>query len=252
MDTRKDNLHISELKLHFNSISDFTSDDVKQFYEAIQPGINPATLKTRLHRLINKGIIKRNGSGRFSLGSQTKFVPRFDNQIKSLHKKLKAQFPLLKFCIWNTNIFNHLMLHQPGIFFTIIEVEADKEQRLMYAHTVFNFLSTQNKFVYLDPKQEIFDLYTSSTRNALIVIPLVSESPLQKIDKMPTITIEKLLVDLFCEDILFTAQQGSERATIFTNAFETYTINRSKLLRYATRRNQKKQITEFLNDLNIL
>jgi hypothetical protein len=121
----------------------------------------------------------------------------------------------------------------------------------MYAHSVFNFLTTQNKNVYLSPKQDIFDFYTSSTRNALIVITLVSESPLQKKDKIITITIEKLLVDLFIEEILFTAQQGAERATIFSNAFETYTINRSKLFRYATRRNQKRQITEFLKELNI-
>ena len=60
------------------------------------------------------------------------------------------------------------------------------------------------------------------------------------------------MVDLFSEEILFTAQQGAERATIFSNAFETYTINRNKLLRYAARRNQKKQMIDYLNDLNLL
>jgi hypothetical protein len=144
------------------------------------------------------------------------------------------------------------MLHQPGIFYTIVEVETDKDQRLMYAHSVFNFLNSTSKFVYLDPKSEIFDLYTSMNQDALIVIPMVSEAPLQKIDKILTITIEKLLVDLFCEKVLFTAQQGAELATIYNNAFDTYTINRSKLLRYAARRNQKMQIQEYLHDLNLV
>ncbi|MFN8256031.1 MAG: DUF6577 family protein [Bacteroidales bacterium] len=252
MGTRTDVLHIKELKEFFNSNPGFSSGDIKLFFENYQDEINPTTLKTRIYRLINKGIIKRSGTNLFTLGNEKIFTPGIDKQIKSLHKKLKVQFPLLKFCIWDTRIINHLMLHQPGIFYIIIEVETDKEQRLMYAHSVFNFLSSFHKSVYLDPTSEIFDLYTSPTQDALIVIPMVSEAPLQKIDNIHTITIEKLLVDLFCEKVLFTAQQGAELATIYNNAFDTYTINRNKLLRYAARRNQKKQLMEYLHDLNLV
>ena len=58
--------------------------------------------------------------------------------------------------------------------------------------------------------------------------------------------------DLFCEKVLFTAQQGAELATIFEEAFNKYTINQTKLFRYASRRSQKKGISNYLNELNLI
>ena len=44
-----------------------------------------------------------------------------------------------------------------------------------------------------------------------------------------TITIEKLLVDIFSDEVLFAAQQGGEMERIFREAFEKYTINENKM-----------------------
>ena len=62
-----------------------------------------------------------------------------------------------------------------------------------------------------------------------------------------TTTIEKLLVDVFCDDVLFAAQQGSEMEIIFREAFEKYTINENKMLRYADRRRKKEAFSNYLN-----
>ncbi len=252
MSARKDVLQIDEFKEYFYSYKSFSADDIELFYSSIQQNVHSATLKTRIHRLIKKGIIKRTRKNSYAMGSEKKLVPIFDNELKSLYKEIKSQFPLLKLCIWNTKIINHLMIHQPGVFYTIIEVESDKEQRLMHAHSVYNFLNEQHNNVFLDPKEEVFELYVSLARNAFIVIPLVSEAPLQNVENIATITIEKLLVDLYCEKVLFTAQQGAELATIFEEAFEKYTINQTKLFRYASRRSQKKGISNYLNELNLI
>jgi hypothetical protein len=58
-----------------------------------------------------------------------------------------------------------------------------------------------------------------------------------------------MLVDIFCDDVLFSAQQGSEMQTIFRNAFDKYTINENKMLRYADRRRKKEAFLNYLHKI---
>src|SRR5690606_10056296 len=50
----------------------------------------------------------------------------------------------------------------------------------------------------------------------------------------------------------FVAQQGVEMRTIFKNAFEKYTINQSKMLRYADRRRKKEELSQFVKTISNL
>lgn len=86
-------------------------------------------------------------------------------------------------------------------------------------------------------------------KEPLIVKSLVTEAPIQLVDGIPTVTIEKLLVDIFCDPVIFNAQQGSEMNRIFIEAFEKYTINESKMLRYSSRRRKKNELVTFLKKI---
>ena len=59
-----------------------------------------------------------------------------------------------------------------------------------------------------------------------------------------------MLVDIFCDKIVFSAYQGNEMKTIFTEALNKYTINENKLLRYANRRGKKEQLQKYLKLIN--
>jgi len=85
--------------------------------------------------------------------------------------------------------------------------------------------------------------------NSIVVNSFVSEAPVQNIKNIPTSSLEKLLVDLFCDKNLFYFLQGNELVNIYKNAFDKYTVNQSKLLRYADRRRKKKQIKEFIKTI---
>jgi hypothetical protein len=61
-----------------------------------------------------------------------------------------------------------------------------------------------------------------------------------------------MLVDIFCDDVIFAAQQGSEMRTIFQEAFKKYTINESRMMRYADRRRKKENFREYLNPISNL
>jgi hypothetical protein len=77
-------------------------------------------------------------------------------------------------------------------------------------------------------------------------LPLITEAPIQYIDKIKTITVEKLLVDIFSDEI-WESLKGYEMVRIFENAFGKYSINYSKLLRYAFRKGKKEEIMNFLS-----
>tara|TARA_R110000868_G_scaffold240563_1_gene495027 strand:- start:121 stop:366 length:246 start_codon:yes stop_codon:yes gene_type:complete len=49
-----------------------------------------------------------------------------------------------------------------------------------------------------------------------------------------------MLVDIFCDNVIFSAQQGAEMRTIFKEVFSKYTYNESRMYRYADRRRKKE------------
>jgi len=138
------------------------------------------------------------------------------------------------------------MIHQPYQFFTLVEV--DKEA----TGSVFHFLKEHKSAVFLEPGEEVLENYLPENKNAHIVQALVSEAPVMNVNGVTSATLEKMLVDVFCDTVTFSAYQGSERSTIFKEAFEKYTVNRNKLLRYADRRGKKNDISTYLESLKLL
>ena len=157
---------------------------------------------------------------------------------------IKKQFPFIEFCLWSTKWLNEFMLHQPVRFYTIVEVEKEVMEAVFYS------LSEDNKNVFLDPSEEIVTKYVGNAKGPIIITGLTTEAPIQNIEKVHTPKLEKILVDIFCDPILFAAQQGAEMRNIYRTAFEKYTINQAKMLRYATRRNKREEIEKFI--INIL
>lgn len=138
------------------------------------------------------------------------------------------------------------MQHQPNRFFLL--VETDKET----TNPAFYFLREIKKSVFIEPTNDILEKYIVTEKEAVVIKPLISEAPTQNINDVETATIEKMLVDIFCDDKIFSAQQGAEMRTIFTEAFTKYTINQSKMIRYADRRRKKEELTQFVKTVSNL
>ncbi|NOU19485.1 MAG: hypothetical protein HOO91_18170 [Bacteroidales bacterium] len=132
------------------------------------------------------------------------------------------------------------MIHQPGRFYILIEVEKEATQ------SVFFYLKENKYSVFIEPTKDIIEKYLPNEKETLIVKSLVSEAPVQIIDRINTPTIEKMLVDIFCDDTIFAAQQGSEMRNIFQEAMSKYAVNENRMLRYADRRRKKDSLIEYL------
>ena len=171
-------------------------------------------------------------------------MPDVPKKLKTINSTLKKHFPFSTICLWSSSFLNEFSIHQSIKTFFLIEVEKDSVE------SIFHFLKDRNYSVFIKPTQEVFKNYALSENNFIIVKPIISEAPIQTIKNLNTVTLEKMLVDVFCDEIIFAAYKGNEMKTIFTYAYNKYTINENKLLRYANRRGKKNQLKNYLELIN--
>ncbi len=239
-------LHIAELKKHFETEKSFKTNDIVSFYKRNDPKTPQSTINWRIHYFVQKGILERLGRGIFRLGKNRVFIPDITSQQKTIYNKVSSLFPFSNFCIWNTSIINEFSLHQSNINLTLIEVETESLQ------SVFLKLKEIKKNIFIEPTIDIIDNYVFNTKKPTIVKNLITEAPLQEVEDITTITIEKLLVDLFCDKELFFAYQGKELRIIMEESFSKYSVNQSKMIRYANRRGKKEVFIDYLKQIQII
>ncbi len=239
-------LNIEELTKQFKDVQSLNTNDIVDFYRSKEPELKTTTINWRIYALVQMGVLTRIGRGKFSLGNSKIFIPEITSKLKTINSKIKKEFPFLKVCVWNTSSFNEFMVHQPGRFYILIEVEKDATQ------SVFFFLKEAKYSVFIDPTKDLIEKYLPDEKETLIVKPLVTEAPTQKIEGLNTTTIEKMLVDVFCDNVIFAAQQGSEMRTIFQEAMDKYTVNENRMIRYADRRRKKETFMNYLSSVSNL
>ncbi len=183
--------------------------------------------------MIEKGVLKRIGRGKYALGEQIIFTPEITSDIESIYSIVDKQFPYLEKSIWTTKWLNQWMLHIPNKHLIILDVEKDAEENVFY------HLKESKKNVFIHTEEDIINKYADDDTDIVIIKNLITDSPLQKIKRVEVPTLEKIMVDLIVDTRLFSAYQDRDLDSIIENAFEYYTINIDRLLRYASRRRKK-------------
>ena len=236
------NIHITELKDAFIPKETFTSADLFKFYQQFEPKIPKATVNWRIYKLVGKDILERIGKGKFRLGSGTLFIPEVNTKHFKINSAIKAKLPFSNFCIWDTSFVKEFAQHIPKNNISIVDVERGSEEAVYY------ILKEQFANVFLLPKKELLNNVVLELNKPIIVRTLVSEAPLREYRKILVATLEKVLVDLFSDEE-FAYLQGNELRSIFQNAFTKYTINETKMVRYADRKRRKESLMLFLQDI---
>lgn len=209
--------------------------------------ISEGSLVVLLNRMIAENKIIRVSYGKYKLNEDLKheFLYEPNEFMLSLNKHIKEKFPFIDYCIWQPSVFASMMLHVPAVRTTLVDVEREAMESV--------FMSLQNVEseipIFLNPSQEDVDRYITN-RDLIIVRPLVKEAPLDVINGCPVPTLEKMLVDAISDKEL-QHLQGNELYTIYSNAFSDYAIKKTRLLRYAARRNRKQKVEQIINTINI-
>ena len=235
-----ENFIIEKLKKEFKDREVFSRAELFDFYRQFEPDLKETTFRWRIHDLKNKRIISSGSRELFTFFYKPTFKPEIGEAERKIYSRITKQFPDLNYCIWSTRIANEFMLHIPGRFLTILQVEKEALE------PVYEFLKGQNfRNVYIQPVEKEIERYIYDNESAIILKSLISKSPTQKVDKVITTTLEKLFVDIYCDKKLFAAFQGNELIHMVNNAQNHYSIDFTKLLAYAKRRRKESEILEF-------
>ena len=231
------NLNSNKFKEHFSLQETFNVTEISRFYSEKNPNIPQTTINWRIHILVQLGVIQRVGRGVYRLGKSNPFQIELSPQIKKIARNIKKEFPYTDFCVWELaviNLFSHNLINF-NLFF--IDVERDAVDAIYYK------LKEKQKNV-VNIRKTYDDI--SDLAGNICIRPLVSHAPLQMQEKIQVAALEKILADL-ATDKEFFPFQGNEIFTIYENAFEKYTINESSMLRYAARKEKRKNIKEIIN-----
>mgnify|MGYP000274209785 CR=1 FL=1 len=239
--------YIEELENRFRGQRTVSIEELYQFYKEKEPSLPRSTLRWRIHELNNKGILSRVKRGVYRLGSEVgEWKPEISKELKRTASKLRNEFPYLTFCIWSTKWLLNFTQHLPTKYFTLVDTERDTEE------SVFYYLQNIRKDsgMFLNPNRDEVQKYLGNSENPLVVRSLISQSPLIKINEVQVPKLEKIMVDLVADEVLFDAFQGKELKTIYSNIVDKYDVNLSTLKRYGQRRNKWDEVKQYLNETN--
>lgn len=218
--------------------------------------LKETTFRWMVYDLKKQKIITSIDRGVYSLTNQTysnsntklkkmKYQPSASKNLEKIYKALKRQFPFLDICVWETSWLNEFMLHQPGRFFSILEVENGAEE------TVFHYLRANYSNVFIEPTRRELEWYIYNNNSSMIVKKLLSQAPISNYSNVLMPKLEKILVDVFIEKDFFYPYQGQELNNIFNYVFQYYQISLRSLFRYAGRRKCTESLKKYLHDIHI-
>lgn len=239
----KTNFFITEMSRQFQRSEYFTRDQLLAFYQQFDPQVKPGTFAWYLHILMKKNIIELVRKGTYTISGKPRFFPVPGKKIQKIDNSLKKNFVEVKYNLWTTGWLNEFTTHQQIKEITILEIEKDSMD------SVFGNLRDNGfKNIFLKPDKTLMERYISEGNDAVVIKPAISRSPVQLVKKIPVPTLEKILVDIFCDEIIFYFYKGTEITNIYNYALKNYTLNLTMLFNYAGRRKRAEALKTFMQE----
>lgn len=231
-----------QLNAEFGHRDNFSREELFRFFRQFEPHLNEGTFGWRIYDLKKKHIIKDVLKGVYTLESKQQFKPDIGQPIKQLSGLAKEANEAHHYNIWTTQWLNEMIELQATSFLYIVEVEKEAIERVFYR------IKENARFrnVFLKPDDTVIETYVSEVETAIIVKPMVSRAPTMTVKNIVLPTLEKIMVDLFCDDRLFFAYQGSQLVSIYERCIDKYVINFSRIAAYARRRKREEAIKHFM------
>ncbi|HED07347.1 MAG TPA: hypothetical protein ENI57_04445 [Ignavibacteria bacterium] len=235
--------------VHFREQEYFRRKELLEFYKVFEPELNNRTFGWRVFELKKKKIIRSVGRGIYTTNYKPEYKPQIDEKLRKINNVINRSFAIIDknfnpkdyLSVWTTVWLNRFVNHQIFFPIRIIEIEADTLTGYYY-----KLIDEGFKNVYIESDFKKMDRYAFEGKDCIVLRKMVKRAPYQIINKINIPRIEKILVDLFCDNKLFYFVQGKELENIYRNAIKKYSVDFSKLLNYSERRKRQKDIKDFL------
>jgi hypothetical protein len=235
------NIDIENITRHFSDKPSFEAKELYKYFLKQEPKLKESTFHWRLYSLKQSAILMQVKRGYYTLQKgKTLFEPLIDKKIIKLSMIFSKSYPELNYCCWSSAWLHDYMVHQPNNHFYIFETEKD------ILESSFHLFRDNKINVFINPGYNQMINYVSQNEGNVILKPLISRSHLKEIGKTKIPSIEKILVDIFCDDQTYYYYQGSELVNIFEWIISKHQVNFTTLQYYAGRRKRREQIKDFL------
>jgi len=233
---------ISELKNKYGTQSTVSTQEIKEVLIGIFPDLTPSTISWRINQLKKEKLIHQVGRGIYSFEFKPDYIPQLSLKTKRTYNRIK-QLCSSTLCVWDSLMLDDILGAESDrhwMFFSTAKNELEP---------LFQQMLDFSKQVFLSPDKEVINRYMAPLKEAIILTPLVSETPLFEDTDYITPTIEGVLVNAWISSSNMLDLIGYDIKKLFQDAFTSFNINRSKLLRYASRRDQRSQIETLINSI---
>ena len=234
-----DTLHIDELCNTLGDRIQLTSNEIANFYRNYSPDIPISTIRWKIHSLVNRGVIYSVGRGLYRFGKKPLFKPNIYTRTEIIADIMRRRLPFAKYCQWDMHVANAFSTYMLNTQLYFVDVERDVVDAAYH-----EILKTYRRTVLYRNFSEDLPYYNGY----IVVRNMAIDAPTIDIDDKPMASLEKILVD-FALDRIFPFSD-IEIVDIYANATADYSVNTSRMLRYAGRRGRRDVIEEILDEIN--
>ncbi|TRX05823.1 DUF6577 family protein [Flavobacterium gawalongense] len=231
------------IKGQFSIQTTITSKELVLFLSSLFPDLSTNTISWKINQLKTENLIYQAGRGLYTFDFKPDFNSEITLKTKRLYNKTKS-FVSSELVVWDTEMLDLIVERENEKRTTFLLVQKDGLNEL------FEQMQSMSKPVFLEPNNETIQRYILPQNDVILLYPLISETPTQHNGDYAVLTLEGILVNawLLSENYLKSLNYSIEE--IFESAFKKYNVNKNKLLRYAARRDQRKEIEEHIQNIN--
>lgn len=238
-------MNVEEIILNYLENNETISlDEAAQIVYRTYPNVPRSTIRWRLHDMAGKGKLRRLRRGIYAISSKTDFSIHISDRLVAYYTAVTEQLPFIHICVWSSEAIQNFSHHHPKTNFDIVEVEKDGVE------------AVRDILLNLDIRASTYDDFPSiqpsliGGERVVVIKRLISEAPVMSYSSIVVPRIEKILVDLVCDEKIFQYLHGSEMFYIYSHVVERYNLQYDTLLRYASRRGVSKKVDSLLQQIS--
>ena len=214
--------------------------DIVSFVMDIDSAMSRKTIIWHVNDLVKRGYAVRVGRGAYEFTPKLKLQPTMGDSAKAVCSLLGNCFKYLDITVADSSVLGQFMNLQP--FATVVVIETRKSS----TNAVISALRNEGIEAYAKSDFTRLEQYISSSQPVVVRSELSVNPTLPKERNVRVVNIEKLLVDLVCDQDVYGQYQGEELLNIYENATSSYAVNYSQMLKYATSRKKKTDVLDLL------
>jgi len=239
----RNNELVIAIKKQFSTQTIITSKELVLFLSSLFPELSNKTIPWKINQLKAENLIYQTGRGVYTFDFKPEFNTEVSLKSKRVYNKTKS-FVSSELVVWDTEMLDLIIERENEKRTTFLSIQKDE------LNDLFDQMQSLSKPVYLEPNHEIIQRYILPQNDVILLYPLISETPLQLNGDYIVPTLEGVLVNAWLLSENYLKPLGYAIEEIFKNAFEKYNVNKNKLLRYAARRDQRKEIEQLIQKIN--